>query len=201
MKRFLASVLAAVCVLSAASCDSPVKSQSSRQNKLGVPFTAKMSVSLDKLNAEGSLTRTADNCWEAEFDSPNTLSGVKLTFTDNTVSASYKGLDFSVPKSAVPVKAMLNNLIEAIDALDDNEELEGAESDGLFRIDGSLDGGAYTLSLDKEGCISTFEMPNNLLKIAFSEVSFNTPSPAVTSTVTETASTEVTTTEAATSEK
>ena len=171
MKRLLASVLASVCVFSAVSCSSPVKSQSSRQNNLSNPFTAKMSVSLDKMTADGTITRSSDSKWEAEFDSPNTLSGVKLTFEDNIVKASYKGLDFSVPKSALPVKAMLTNLIDEVDSLAIEEELHGSEAEGLLHIEGSLDGGEYSLCVDKDGYIRTFEMPNNLLKIAFSEVS------------------------------
>ena len=184
MKRLLASVFAGVCILSAASCSSPMKSESSRENNLNSPFTAKMSVSLDKMIADGTITRHSDSSWVAEFDSPNTLSGVKLTFEDNIVKASYKGLDFSVPKSALPVKAMLTNLIDAVDSLAVEEELHGSEAEGLLHIEGSLDGGEYSLCVDKDGYIHTFEMPNNLLKIAFSEVSASgaTISPAASET-------------------
>ena len=90
MKRLLASVFAGVCILSAASCSSPMKSESSRENNLNSPFTAKMSVSLDKMIADGTITRHSDSSWVAEFDSPNTLSGVKLTFEDDAVEAIAK---------------------------------------------------------------------------------------------------------------
>ncbi len=185
MKRLLASVLASISIISAVSCSSPMKSESNRENNLNSPFTAKMSVSLDKMNADGTITRNSDSSWVAEFDSPNTLSGVKLTFEENIVKASYKGLDFSVPKSALPVKAMLTNLIDAVDSLAAEEQLSGSESEGLLNISGSLEGGEYTLSVDKNGYIHTFEMPNNLLKIAFSEVY---ASGAILPTVTETTS-------------
>lgn len=182
MKRLLVSVLAGISIISAVSCSSPMKPESSRENNLNSPFTAKMTVSLDKMNADGTITRNSDSSWIAEFDSPNTLSGVKLTFEENVVKASYKGLDFSVPKSALPVKAMLTNLIDAVDSLAAEEQLSGSESEGVLNISGSLEGGEYTLSVDKNGYIHTFEMPNNLLKIAFSEVS---ASGAVVPTVTE----------------
>lgn len=195
MKRLLASIFAGVCILSTASCSSPMKSESSRENNLNSPFTAKMSVSLDKMIADGTITRHSDSSWVAEFDSPNTLSGVKLTFEDNIVKASYKGLDFSVPKSALPVKAMLTNLIDAVDSLAAEEQLSGSESEGLLNINGSLEGGEYTLSVDKNGYIHTFEMPNNLLKIAFSEASSSgAVVPTVTETTSSTAEVSVTTT-------
>ncbi|MDE6776143.1 MAG: hypothetical protein K2J37_07625, partial [Ruminococcus sp.] len=38
-------------------------------------------------------------------------------------------------------------------------------------------GGDYTLSIDSNNCISLFEMPNNLLKIAFSDVQINGSAP------------------------
>lgn len=194
MKRLLASVLASISIISAVSCSSPMKSESSRVNNLNSPFTAKMSVSLDKMNADGTITRNSDSSWVAEFDSPNTLSGVKLTFEENIVKASYKGLDFSVPKSALPVKAMLTNLIDAVDSLAAEEQLSGSESEGLLNISGSLEGGEYTLSVDKNGYIHTFEMPNNLLKISFSEVSASgTIVPTVTETTSSTADVSMTT--------
>ncbi len=182
MKRLLSSIIAFLCVVSTTSCNSPVGSQSKRENNLASPFTAKMSVNLDKLSAEGTITRNSDKNWVAEFDSPNTLSGVKLSFEENVVKASYKGLDFSVPKSAIPVKAMLSNLMEAVDSLAVQEQLTGTENEGLLQISGSLEGGDYSLSIDGNGNIHTFEMPNNLLKISFSDVMQNTavPSPAET---------------------
>lgn len=199
MKKLLASVLVCICVFFMTACSTPMKSSTKRQNNLNSTFTAKMNVSLDKLNAEGTITRLGDGRWEAEFESPNTLSGVKLVFEENTVKASYKGLDFSVPKSAIPVKAMLLNLIEAVDTSAHETELTGEEKEGLFCMEGSLEGGEYSLSLDSSGNIHTFEMPNNLLKIAFSEVSASGApiSPAVSETTactTETTAETTTTT-------
>lgn len=171
MKKLLASVFICLGVFVFTACSSPMNASTKRQNNLNCSFTAKMTVSLDKLTAEGTITRIDDGKWEAEFESPNTLSGVKLCFEDNTVNASYKGLNFSVPKSALPVKAMLTNLISAVDAAAREEELHGTENEGLLNINGTLDGGDFILSVDNNGYIHTFEMPNNLLKIVFTEVS------------------------------
>ncbi len=194
MKKLLASVLVCVCVFLMTACSTPMKSSTKRQNNLNSSFTAKMNLSLEKFNAEGTITRLGDGRWEAEFESPNTLSGVKLVFEENIIKASYKGLDFSIPKSAVPVKAMLVNLIEAVDSSAREAELTGSEKEGLFCMEGSLEGGNYSLSLDSSGNIHTFEMPNNLLKIAFSEVSATVipSSPAAEGTIVSTS--EITTT-------
>lgn len=169
MKKLLTSVVICVCLFVMTACSSPMNPSTKRENNLNTSFTAKMTIVLDKLTAEGTITRQSDSRWEAEFESPNTLSGVKLSFEDNIVNASYKGLNFSVPKSALPVKAMLTNLISAVDTAAREEQLQGTESEGMLNINGTLESGDYTLSIDDKGYIHSFEMPNNLLKIVFTE--------------------------------
>lgn len=170
MKRlitFAVTIFTAVCLC---ACSVAGKGSSSKPNGLGSRFQADVSIELDELSSEGTIKRFGDGMWEVEFSSPNTLSGVMLSFSEGNVTASYKGLKFSVPQSALPVKAMMLNLISAVDDLAKNEELTGSEEDGMLKIDGSLDGGEYTLIVDKDGNIALFEMPNNKLKIVFSNI-------------------------------
>lgn len=173
MRKLLSSVLVFVMIFCLASCSLPVKtpgSKGKRDNSLNSQFTAQMTVCLEKLVAEGTVSRFGDGLWEAEFESPGTLSGVKLSFADGNVTASYKGLSFSVPRSAIPVKAMLVNLMDAVDSAAREAQLTGTEKDGIFEITDELEGGGYTLSVDSDGNICSFEMPNNLLKMTFTEV-------------------------------
>lgn len=172
MKRLFTFVLtiatAAFCFV---ACSVPGGSSgSSRKNGLGNAFSAAVTITLDRLEAEGEIKRYGDGVWEIEFTSPNTLSGVKLEFSEGNVLASYKGLSFSVPQSALPVKAMMLNLIKAVDENARLEELNGEESDGMLKISGALDGGEYVITVDKDGNLSSFEMANNNLKMAFSEL-------------------------------
>lgn len=173
MKRFFASVMLSLGVLCLTSCSAPMGGNSSRENNLSCSFSSPVAITLDKLSAEGTVTRYGEGEWKAEFDSPNTLSGVTLTFSEGNVSADYKGLSFSVPKSALPVKAMLVELIEAVDTNARKTKLDGSESEGMFTVKGSLEGGDYTLTVDKNGNIAAFDMPNNLLHITFKDVTVN----------------------------
>ncbi|MCQ2490064.1 MAG: hypothetical protein MJ079_00555 [Ruminococcus sp.] len=170
MKRLFTSVFLFAAIFCLTACSSPIGGSSVRENRLGSSFGSDASITLDKLKAEGRIMRLGDGEWTAEFDSPNTLSGVKLTFSGGTVTADYNGLSFSVPKSALPMKAMLCNLIEAVDTNARENELHGSEKEGMFEISGSLEGGEYTLSLDSSGNIACFDMPNNLLHISFTDV-------------------------------
>lgn len=192
MKKLFSSVfiLLSMCLV---SCSAPMQTTQSRQNNLASPFSSEITLTLDKLTAEGSLKRYGDSEWEVEFSSPNTLSGVNLAFSQGSVNASYKGLSFSVPKSALPVKAMLVNLIDAVDTNARSEELKGSENEGMLEISGSLEGGDYILTVDGSGNISSFDMPNNLLEINFKDVAQISGTPVTTAETAETTVTAETT--------
>ncbi len=170
MKRLIASVFLCITVLCLGACSVPLKTVSARKNGLGSAFEAEVAISLDRLRADGHIKRLGDGLWEIEFASPNTLSGVMLRFSEGNVEASYKGLSFSVPQSAVPVKAMLLNLIRAVDDNARLEELKGEEKDGKMEITGDLEGGEYTLIVDGDGMLSGFRMPGNKLDMTFTEL-------------------------------
>lgn len=170
MKRlitFAAAVVMSVCTV---SCSVPMKNDSVRRNGLASGFTGDVSITIEKFQAEGVVDHSAEGGWSIEFSAPNTLSGVKLDFAEGNVSASYKGLAFSVPRSAVPVKSMMLNLIDAVDENASKTELKGEEKDDMLCVRGSLEGGEYTLSVDGEGNLAGFEMPNNKLTMNFTDV-------------------------------
>ena len=167
MKRLITLTFTIIAVLCLTACSVPMKNDTSRKNGLNCAFQSEVSVVIEKLEANGTLRRFGDGVWDIEFSSPNSLSGVKLEFNEGSVTASYKGLSFSVPQSALPVKAMMLNLIKAVDDNARLDELKGEEDGELLKISGELEGGEYILSVDKNGSLSCFEMPNNQLTITF----------------------------------
>lgn len=202
MKRLISFAVMIITAVVMVACSSPIKSETSRKNGLNCSFESSVNITIDKLNAEGVLKRFGDGMWDVEFSSPNTLSGVKLVFDSGNVSASYKGLDFSVPQSALPVKAMMLNLIEAVDTNARLEELKGTENDSVLEVSGSLEGGDYIISVGKDGKLISFEMENNKLKIVFSDLKEISSAPeqptASETTVAETSAETTAVTEATT---
>ena len=170
MKRVFTFAIVVVFMFCLTACTVPKVSKSSRRNGLGAAFSATADITIDRLTAKGAVKRYGEGIWEIEFSEPNTLSGVKLEFSEGSVVASYKGLSFSVPQSALPVKAMMLNLMKAVDDNAKLEELSGEERDGCLKISGSLDGGDYTMTVDENGTLSGFEMPNNKLTMKFTEM-------------------------------
>lgn len=196
MKRLISFAVMILTAVLMVACSSPIKSETSRKNGLNCAFESSVNITIDKLNAEGIMKRFGDGMWDVEFSSPNTLSGVKLVFDSGNVSASYKGLDFSVPQSALPVKAMMLNLIEAVDTNARLEELKGTENDNVLEVSGSLEGGDYIISVGKDGKLISFDMENNKLKMIFSDMKeiSSAPEQETTTTTIMEASTETTTT-------
>ena len=107
------------------------------------------------------LTRYGDALWDASFTEPTALAGVILTFDGDTVSASYKGLAFSVPKSALPAKNMLAAATEALDEAAASETLPcRLQEDGTWSCTGECAGGSYTLTFSESGEPMRFDLPS-----------------------------------------
>lgn len=171
MKRIFTFVITIAAVICLTACTVPAGGSSGcRKNGLGDAFSADVSITMDRLEAAGAVKRFGEGVWEIEFSEPNTLSGVKLEFSEGNVLASYKGLSFSVPQSAVPVKAMMLGLIKAVEDNAKLDELKGEEKDGNLVVSGSLENGGYKLIVDKDGRLSGFDMPNHKLTMRFTGI-------------------------------
>lgn len=171
MKRLVTLAFTGIMLLSVTGCKTPSSETGTAENGLNTSFQTETEITLDQMKASGTLCRFGEGMWEIEFNSPNTLSGVKLEFTDGTSTASYKGLNFSVPQSALPIKSMMSNLISVTDELARQEELSGENENGEIKISGNLESGDYILTADKSGNLKRFEMPNMKLVMEFGEVS------------------------------
>ena len=146
----------------------------------------------DKQSAEMKLTRCGAADWDAEFTAPDTLAGVLLNFDGGAVTASYKGLAFTIPKTAMPAKAMLCIVTDVLDAVQAQESLNCTEqSDGSRTCTGDAEGGTYTLTFAPDGTLTAFEMPGQPLSVTFTEYTAGNL-PAETSASESTATTAAT---------
>ena len=137
--------------------------------KLNEPFVVTAKIQYGDQESDASFRKYSKANWDIEFSSPNTLSGVILSYRDDKVDASYKGLSFSVPKTALPIKSIISTFIDVADSTADLPEIEATEKEGLMIIEGETQQGKYTLKLDNSGGLSEFSMPNLELKIVFTD--------------------------------
>lgn len=159
------------------------------------PFTPKLDAAFsvraemtyqDDKNAELLLTRYGEEHWDAAFEQPESLAGVILTIEDEAVSASYKGLSFTVPKSALPAKAMLLLVTDVLEDLSDEETLPAvANEDNTWTVSGETDAGSYTVTFLADGTIAAFSMPSQPLEVTFTDYRAS-GAPAQTDTTSDT---------------
>lgn len=187
MKKYISVFLSFILVLSLCACGS--KSSVKFQPKLGSAFTVNAQIVYGEQESAAVVKRLGMSSWDIEFSSPNTLAGVVLSYRENNVEASYKGLSFSVPKSALPLKAIILTLTDVVDSMSQLDEIECEEKDDSFIYEGENEQGKYVLEMDKNGCLSKFTMKNLNLEITFTDFTDNG---TVTDSTTETLPSETT---------
>ena len=73
-------------------------------NQLNTAFTTGVTMELEEMTAEGTMQRVGAGEWNVSFSEPSQLAGVRLDFQKGEVTASYKGLAFSVPADSFASK-------------------------------------------------------------------------------------------------
>ena len=174
MKKITISIIISV-VMMFSLCACGGKGNTSCKPDLNKSFCITAHMEYDGMTADAVIKRLGNANWDAEFSTPNTLAGVLLSFRDANVEASYKGLSFSVPKSALPLKSILSSFIEIIDNIAQQPEITGEEKENEIITEGETELGKYTLKFDKNGYPTGFEMPNLSLVITFSDFCDYTP--------------------------
>ncbi len=192
MKKIIPFFMLFVMVISLCAC-SGGKNSVKFTPKLNSPFNVSAKIDYNDTESEAVIKRYGKANWDVEFSSPNTLSGVVLSYRDDKVEASYKGLSFSVPKSALPIKSIISSLIEVVDTTAEMPEVDAVENEGMMEITGELEQGKYILTLDKNGGLAEFDMPNLNLEIDFTDFRTDTAATPVTTVVTTQPKEQVTT--------
>ena len=168
MKKIIPIFLSVFLIISMCACSSGGKNVKFSP-KLNEPFVVTAKIQYGDQESDASFRKYSKANWDIEFSSPNTISGVILSYRDDKVDASYKGLSFSVPKTALPIKSIISTFIDVADSTADLPEIEATEKEGLMIIEGETQQGKYTLKLDNSGGLSEFSMPNLELKIVFTD--------------------------------
>lgn len=165
MKRIFAA--AALTVIMLTGCTMSQGGSGKADNHMTGSFVAEVTVTNAESETKGTLTRFGTDAWRVEFSDPPALSGVQLDFIDNDVTATYKGLAFSVPQSAQAVRTELSGLMEAVDSMAQTTELSGNSEDGCITCEGELEVGSYTLAVTPDGIPVRFSLPSYGLVITF----------------------------------
>lgn len=192
MKRLVMTFTALTGFILFTACESTGNSSAKAEQKLSGSFSTDIILELDDFTAEGTLTRLDSGIWNVYFESPSEIAGINLDFSGDKTEASYKGLSFSVPQAAMPSKALITELIKAIDSIAESEDIAGNKKDDLIELEGELEGEKYILYLNSDGSLAEFRMDNMGGFITFDNFSSDVK---ITTTATTIESLVVTTTE------
>lgn len=166
MKRIFAVMGMCAVLVSAGGC-AVQQSAGSVSNRMNGAFTSELTMTTADSETKAVLTRYGRDAWSVTFTEPPALSGVQLDFIDNEVTASYKGLEFSVPQSAQAVKTMLSELMDIVDGMAEETDLNCKQDENGFVCEGEVDEGGYTLTFNKEGAPVEFSLPPYGLTVSF----------------------------------
>lgn len=150
-------------------CSSPVGGETDAAQKLSGSFTTEMTMNMEEQTVSGTLSRMGDGMWSVSFAEPATLAGVVLDFSGGEVTASYQGLAFSVPQTAMPAKSILSSLILVVDDLAKQEHISGEKDGDYVSVEGELEGSPYLLRLSAGGELAGFEMDNMDTVLTFTD--------------------------------
>ncbi|MGN1481105.1 hypothetical protein [Porcipelethomonas sp.] len=167
MKKYISLFLSFILMISLCACGG--KSSVKFEPKLNKAFSITAQIKYDDQESNAVIKRLGKDNWDVEFSSPNTLAGVLLSYRDGNVEASYKGLSFSVPKSALPLKSIISSLIDIVDKTAEMQEISCEEKDGFYIMEGENDQGKYTLKMAQNGALTGFSMPSLNLEMIFTD--------------------------------
>lgn len=194
MKRIFAALCMSAVLLGAYGCGVQPPS-GNVNNRMDGAFTTELTITTADSETKGTLARYGNDAWSVTFTEPAALDGVKLDFLDDEVTASYKGLEFSVPQSAQAVRTMLAELMDIVDDMALEPEIVCKQNEDGAVCEGEIDEGKYTLTFDKDGIPKEFSLPPYGLTITFDTFTENGSSTPSETTSTAEASTENTETQ------
>ena len=192
--RFMKNVLGVFVPVLLCGC-TPEAGTEHFEPKLDPAYTVEAHLEYADSAADLTLKRKSEGVWDAEFSAPNTLAGVTLSFDGNAVGASYQGLQFTVPKSAMPAKTVLVTVTGVLDAVAGERPLLcTAQEDGTWQYAGAHESVRYTVTFDAAGQLAGMELPDQPAKLRFQAytVSAAETAPAASTTVAAESSSAVT---------
>ena len=155
MKKLLLCGLTALC-LAGTGCGIGGGESGKVQVDLQQPFQVDAKLTVDETQAEASISRYGDQAWDVTFSQPDSLAGVQLAFLDGQVTVGPEGAVVTGPKKAIACSIF----IEVAGELDGQKELDCVKEGDTCVVEGSVEQGSYTLTLDQQGIPLKFEMPN-----------------------------------------
>ncbi len=167
MKRFIPVFLSVILIISFSACSK--KADAVDLNRL---YSVTAEISYNGFNSTASLSRLGNGAWDINFTAPETISGMNITYVNETAEVTYKGLSFSIPKEEVPLSSIGEILTKVLDNAATASDTQYTEKNDKIKVKGETAGNKYELTVDKKsGAILNLEIEAIKLDASFTEFS------------------------------
>lgn len=160
MKKFTALIIAAVMLFSFSACN--------RKRSDILPLTAGISFDCEITYYnecyEAAAKVTEDGEMSCEITAPDTLKGLKFSFSGDDVTAEYNGLEYKNDISSLPQGAAFTSLYQILRTA---EKAEVISDDDKYYVRGNAGNLHFKLFLGATGLPIYAEDPDSGLEISF----------------------------------
>lgn len=134
--------------------------------KLAESFETTAHVRYRELDTIMTLYKKPLNCAQVTFESPESLRDLQMTFYTDKVALQYQNLDFQFTPGSLPGEAAAKLVLSALNTVLEGTGVTVSREDGILRVEGQLDEGAFTLTADaKNGNILKLSIPERELEM------------------------------------
>ena len=165
MKKFLLLIACVAMLFTLSSCAKTVSAID--LNRL---YSVTAEICYGENTSIANLSRLGNGAWEITFTAPEALSGMTITYLNDSAEITYKGLNFSLPKENIPAAAIAETLTKALDNAASSSEVVFTAKKGKTVASGKINDNDYDLIINSETSeITGLEVADIGFDAAFSE--------------------------------
>lgn len=162
MKRFLCALF---CLVLLCGCSGSIKTVTPVLS--GISFTAKVSFYNEYYECETVID--TDGAMRISVLSPADISGMRLIFSNDSVTAEYMGLTYTPKTESLPVGSVAQTFYGIIKDLSAKETIPIKANENCI-YEGRINERAYSFCFAPSGLPLYIEIPDNSFRIDFSGV-------------------------------
>lgn len=162
---------------SCSACSSVEKQQESSQQKvsrqLNQPFQSKGKISYKGVEAEITMDRSADGCYQIAFLEPSPLKGCTISTEGNRVSITYQNMTLEMTSDEFFNSSAVKMVISSINRVTSGYGFHVSMEDHQLSVSGLGETGEFSLLLDPDNSnILSIKIPSEDFEMQFENFKF-----------------------------
>jgi len=170
VKKILLSVIALLLLLVITACQraqTKLKLEDITKN-ISSSFETVANISYKSLKATARISQKSPGECIVTFSSPDSLKDMKLYYTSDKLSVSYKGLSFDFNPQEMPDSAVAGLIVKAFNNAVNSEGVKVKFEENAFVLEGNMNASTFYLKLDsKNSNLLKLVVPSEELEVEF----------------------------------